>query len=277
MEQTQTVVPTAEEVQKEVVTEEDSQATNELLANAAFQDNPQVLSQVTQGAETNNDASNIGRELGENVEYITKELYRSENLGLLKDCETSVGAAIQEVVNEIFPVFFPTTATKSDEKKEEIPSTRQLDQAFDNAIESLIKVPVAEQSYGERFVTFLKCVTFAIRLVKHYKERNKEDDKSTSRMVWVLKNVARLLLRAFIKYKLYDTDWRSLRTTIHTYIGTLLQRLRGTISGRTIPDSGDNGGPQQQPAVSTTSIVTLSLIGVGLIVGGYYIFTRYRN
>ena len=86
---------------------EHRQATSDLLANGTLKDNEEALTQVTQGNVTNEDASNIGRELGENTVPITEELYpRSNNINVDRspeEYETTVLEAAEELVDELFP------------------------------------------------------------------------------------------------------------------------------------------------------------------------------
>ena len=260
---TEAAVP-REENREETVAEENRQATNELLANATLQNNPEALREVTQGGYTNEDASSIGEELGETTEPITKELYGDSSEKLSEESETTILEAINELVDVLFP------AANSSEQEETVCTTQQLDKAFDDATDKLIKVPIVDQTRGERFITFLKCTTFAIRLVKRYKQSQRNE--CNSRIVWVVRNVGRLLVRAAIRYKLYEYvlhsgGWHGLYTTVHEYI-------TGVTTRRNPKSETDNprGSSLQLPTITTVAI-----IGTALVVGGCYIYIRYRN
>lgn len=249
-----------EEIQEEAVAEENRQATNELLANATLQNRPEALREVTGGVITNEDASSIGKELEETADPITEELYSGSSETLSKESETTIFEAINELLNVLYPA--------SDKQEETLSSTQQLDQAFDDAIDRLIKAPIADQTHSQRFITFLKCITFAIRLVKRYKERNESDE----RIVWVVRNVGRLLIRAAIRHKLYEYisgsgGWRGLYTTVHEYIRGLRTRIRSSTDSR-------EGSTFQLPI---GTIITVAIIGTAVVAVGGYTYIRFRN
>ena len=244
-----------EETQEEAVAEENRQATNQLLANATLQDRPEALSVVTRGITIKNeDAGSIGKELGKIADSITEGLYNG-NSETLTESETT----IFEAINQLLDVLFPAA---SDEQEQAPCSTQQLDQAFDDAIDRLIRVPIVDQTHSERFVTFLRCTTFAIRLVNRYKQRNESD----SRIVWIVSNVGRLLIRAAVRHRLYDYvfssgGWRGLYTTVHEYI-----------TGVTT-DTDTGYLPWQWPK---GTIITLA-IGTAVVAVGGYVYIRFRK
>ena len=235
---TEVVAPSGEQVPR--VTEEDRQATNEMLASATLQDRPEAFREVTQHTQddvTNQDsASSIGRELEITADSI----------------------AVSEEINNLLDEVLSLLLSPHGDEQEKT-STERLDQAFDDAI---AKVPsILGQTREKRFITFLKCTIFAILLVKRYKERNESD----SSIAWVVREVVTLLMRAAVRHALYDYivnigGWRALYNTVHAYITGL--------------SSTDNpqGSTLQLPI---GSIIILAIIGT-VVVGGY-VYIRFRK
>ena len=253
-------------IQKERVSEENAQATTNLLANATLQDRHEALQIVIEGVNvaTVNDAGDIGRELDQNSELITQELYRNSTENYESN-ERSIEQAILELVDTIFP--------KPGSKEGEVsapPNTQQLDQEFDNAIGRLIDVPWVNQSVSQKLVTFLKCTTFAIRLVKRYKQSRK--DASDTSVAWVVRNVGRLLIRAAGRYGLYtyiirEGGWHRMYSIVHGFITNL----------RCEPTATDTGTPGNS-LLPAYAIPTVAVVGAVVTVGvGYYVYIRYRN
>ena len=253
-------LPIQDEIQEERVTEESTQAIDReidsLLANATLQDRPEALRQVTEGSSTTDEPAQIGRELEQSTEPITEELYRNSE-ETSEGCENSVFQAILELVDTVFP------QTEGEEKPvNAVTNTQQLDRAFEDAIESLINVPFADQTYPERLITFLKCTTFAIRLVNRYKQSRKNE--SNSRVVWVVHNVGRLLIRAAIRYKLGEFirnigGWQGMYNTVCSYIRGLQQT--------------DASGSSRSILPKYTYPVAIVLVG-GALLAGYIYFRK---
>ena len=256
-------LPIQDEIQEKKVTEKNAQAIDKeidnLLANATLQDRPEALRQITKGTSITDESAKIGRELEQTTESrsITQELYRNSEETSEK-YETTVLQAILELVDAVLPV----------ESKEEAGtvaiSTQQLDKEFDDAVGRLIKVPFANQTSPERLITFLKCTTFAIRLVKRYKQSR--ENESDSRVVWVVRNVGRLLLRAAIRYELYtfirsNGGWQGMYTAVCIYIS----RLR---------DQTDGEGKSMLPKYTYPTAAAVVIVGALL---ASYLYTRYKN
>ena len=216
------------------VTEEDRQATNEMLASATLQDRPEAFREVTQHTQddvTNQNASDIGRELEITADSITV----SANL-------------LDEVLSLL-------VSPHGDEQEKT--STERLDQAFDDAIAKVSGI--VGQTGEERFITFLKCTIFAILLVKRYRER----DESDSSIAWVVREVVTLLMRAAVRHALYDYivnsgGWGALYNAVQDITGL---------------SSTDNpqGSTLQLPI---GSIITLAIIGTVVVGGYVYIRFR---
>ena len=254
-------LPIQDEIQEKKVTEKNAQAIDKeidnLLANATLQDRPEALRQITKGTSITDESAKIGRELEQTTESITQELYRNSEETSEK-YETTVLQAILELVDAVLPV----------EGKEEAGtvaiSTQQLDKEFDDAVGRLIKVPFADQTSPERLITFLKCTTFAIRLVKRYKQSR--ENESDSRVVWVVRNVGRLLLRAAIRYELYkfirsNGGWQGMYTAVCSYIS----RLR---------DQTDGEGRSMLPKDTYPTAAAVVIVGALL---ASYLYIRYKN
>lgn len=256
-------------IQEERVSEENAQATTNLLANATLQDRHEVLQTVTEGVnvDTASDAGDIGRELDENSELITQKL-STENY---ESNARSIEQALLELVDAILDTIFPKPGSEEEEVTAP-PNTQQLDQEFDNAIGRLIDVPWAKQKFSGKLVTFLKCTTFAIRLVKRYKQSRK--DASDTSVAWVVRNVGRLLIRAAGRYGLYtyiirEGGWHQMYSTVHNFIANLRREPTATAT--------DTGTPGNS-LLPAYAIPTVAVVGAVVAVGvGYYVYIRYRN
>ena len=247
-------------VPKESVSEEDRQATKNLLLNGALQNHPEELSELKKGTTAIASSTQVGIELSEDsAKLITKSLYQSQNSReTFNNHLNIVYRALIELGNAV--TCIPDTV-----------STQQLYQSFDEAIKALIAIPSPGQDSNQRIapptrklIAFLKCTTFTIHLVKLYIQ----EQNQTDRILWVVETVGNLLIRAATSNEIYEYirsrgGWDRMYTAVHHYTTNLTSAEHDQVD--------HNGGHN---LLYIYGPMFLAVIGISLSVG--YIYIRYR-
>ena len=160
----------------------------------------------------------IGTELKRAASDISEKIFETEQE---RRQEGNVVEALRELVHTV--VASAPTGQATGDAPNPIRNTQQLEQIFDDAIDQLIKKPVADQNATELLVTFLKCTTFTILLVKRYKQSLQNTADQKEELDLILKITARLLVRACLRYDLHkwvgqQGGWVFVYKCVHDYI-----------------------------------------------------------